>query len=83
MPALRASAQWLNRQIKDRVGLKDSGGESGAGRGGSAADAARSVEKLIQPSPQETREHNDGGYDNKQRRELDRLIQSSPGPSDQ
>jgi membrane protein required for colicin V production len=80
MPVIRAGADWLNDIIRRRTGFL--GGESSASRAESRTNPMRTMEKLIQPAPRQSGERDDGGYDNKQRRELDRLIQSNPGPSD-
>ena len=84
MPVIRSTSQWLNRLIKERTGFSASErATSATSRAAKELDTARTIEKLIQPSPRESTERDDGGYDKKQRRDLDRLIQSSPGASDQ
>lgn len=75
MPVIRASAAWLNRLIKERTGFTASeSAASATSRAAKELDRTRTIEKMIQPSPRESTEHEAGGYDKKQRSQMDRTI---------
>ena len=76
MPLIQQGSNLLGRLISNNADIfnrRSGGGQLDAGK---TLDPAAAVRRIIDPKPRNSAAPSGGGYDKKERRELDRLFQS-------